>query len=83
MHLDSKAGSQPLKTALWEGLERKKEGDLGLEGVHGRKSVEIYIVEGEGQRECFRSETSRPKEMEAEKKRPARPLAGWCRGGLA
>lgn len=54
MHLDSKAGSQPLKTALWEGLERKKEGDLGLEGVHGRKSVEIYIVEGEGQRECFR-----------------------------
>lgn len=52
--------------ALWEGLERRKEEELGLERVYGEKSVDIYTVGvREAEKECFLEETRRTKEMEA------------------
>lgn len=64
-------------SALWEGLGRKKKGELGLERVYGEKSVEICTVGVRGtEKECFMGETRRTKEMEAEKKKKIRPQAG-------
>lgn len=38
-------------SALWEGLGRKKKGELGPERVYGKKSVEICTVGVRGDRE--------------------------------